>query len=74
MERIEELRDLIRPFVLADNNKMFSNAQFEAAMTSNIYMGQRLVPALETFLRGRDSWLQGQIGSWSPPRAWCSTN
>ena len=64
--RMEELRDLIRPYVLMDTNKMFSDAQFENSMTSNIYMGPRLIPALETFIRNRDSWLQGQIGTWTP--------
>ena len=65
--RMESLRDLIRSWVYADPNKMFSNAEFEAAMTSNIYDGPRVIPALETFIRNRDAWLQTQIGTWSPP-------
>ena len=64
--RMVEMRDLIRPWVQADPNKMFSNSEFEAAMTSNVYEGPRLIPALETFVRNRDAWLQGQIGTWAP--------
>jgi len=64
--RMETLRDLVRPYVYADNNKMFSNAQFDAAMSTNIYDGPRLIPALEPFIRDRDSWLRSQIGEWTP--------
>lgn len=64
--RMEELRDRIRPYVYADTKKMFTNAEFDAAMTSNIYNGPRLIPALEPFIRDRDTWLRGQIGTWTP--------
>ncbi|MCP4549850.1 MAG: T9SS type A sorting domain-containing protein [bacterium] len=63
--RMDALRDLIRPYVLSDTNKMFSNSEFESAMNSNIYEGNRLIPALETFVRSRDSWLQTEIGEWT---------
>ena len=66
LARMEELRDLVRTYVYADTNKMFSNAEFEAAMTSNIYDGPRLVPGLDPFIRDRDTWLRGQIGTWTP--------
>ncbi|MBU1700220.1 MAG: CotH kinase family protein [Candidatus Eisenbacteria bacterium] len=64
--RMEAMRDLIRPFVYLDNNKMFTNTEFDNAMTSNIYDGPRIIPALETFIRARDSWLRGRIGTWTP--------
>ncbi len=65
--RMETLRDLIRSWVYADPNKMFSNAEFESCMLSNVQEGPRTIPALETFVRNRDSYIRGQIGSWSPP-------
>ncbi len=69
--RMEELRDLIRPSVYADPNWMFTNSQFEAAMSSNIYASGgpppgRLIPGLEPFITDRNSYLEGQIGTWSP--------
>ena len=66
IDRMEELRDLIRSYVYADTNKMFSNSEFEAAMSSDIYEGPRLIPGLELFIRGRDTYLQSQIGTWTP--------
>ena len=66
LARMEELRDLIRTYVYADTNKMFSNAEFETAMTSNIFEGPRLIPGLGPFIRDRDTWLQSQIGTWTP--------
>ncbi len=65
--RMETMRDLIRSWVYADPNKMFSNAEFESCMLSNVQEGNRTIPALETFIRNRDSYIRGQIGSWSPP-------
>ena len=66
LARMEELRDLIRTYVYADTNKMFSNSEFENAMTTNIYDGPRLIPGLNSFIRDRDTWLRGQIGTWTP--------
>ncbi len=69
--RMEELRDLIRPFVQADPNMMFTANEFETCMTSNVYASGgpppgRLIPALQTFLTVRYNYLQGLIGSWTP--------
>jgi len=71
VNRMEDLRDLIRTSVYAEPNNMFSTADFENAMTSTIYASGgpppgRAIPALETFIRNRDSYLQGLIGSWTP--------
>jgi len=66
LARMEEWRDLIRSSVYADTNKMFTNTEFENALTSNIYDGKRLIPGLEPFIRDRDTWLRGQIGTWTP--------
>ncbi|MBZ0268629.1 CotH kinase family protein, partial [bacterium] len=69
--RMEELRDLIRTWVYADPYMMFTTSQFEAAMTSNIYTSGgpppgRLIPALETMIRNRNTYLAAQIGTWTP--------
>ncbi len=69
--RMEELRDLIRPSVYADPNMMFTTSEFEAAMTSNIYASGgpppgRLIPGLEPFIIARNTYLEGQIGTWTP--------
>ncbi len=64
--RMKALQDLIRPYALADTNKMFTNAQFEASMSTNTYQGARLIPGLEPFIRARDAWLRTEIGTWTP--------
>ncbi|MFH1842596.1 MAG: CotH kinase family protein [bacterium] len=69
--RMTELRDLIRTWVYADPNTMFTDAQFEACMTSNVYASGgpppgRLIPALQTFVTARYNYLQSTIGSWTP--------
>lgn len=65
--RMEEMRDLIRPYVYADTKKMYTNAQFEAAMTTDISGGMMgTIPGLEPFIRDRDTWLKIQIGTWTP--------
>lgn len=69
--RLEELRDLIRPWVYADPNTMFTAAQFEASLTTNVYAiggppPGRLIPALQTFFTARYNYLQSAIGAWTP--------
>ncbi len=66
LPRMEELRDLIRSDVYSDTKKMFSNSEFESAMTTNIYDGPRLIPGLNSFVTDRHNYVQGQVGSWSP--------
>jgi hypothetical protein len=64
--RMEEMRDLIRPWVYSDPNKFYSNAQFENAMDTHIPSGPYLLPALGTFIRNRDDYLRSEIGEWTP--------
>ncbi len=71
ISRMEELRDLIRPYVASDPNFMFTESQFENCMTSNVYASGgpppgRLIPALQTFITNRNSFLQSEIGTWNP--------
>jgi hypothetical protein len=69
--RLEALRDLIRPWVYDDPNTMFTSAQFEACMTSDVFATGgpppgRPIPALQTFIEARHSYLSSLIGTWSP--------
>ncbi|MCP4569261.1 MAG: hypothetical protein GY841_16930 [FCB group bacterium] len=71
LNRMEELRDLIRPYVYNELYCMFSTAEFEIALSSDIYASGgpppgRLIPGLDSFIRTRDSYLSGLIGSWTP--------
>ncbi len=72
VDRMEELRDVIRPYVYMETSghRLFTTSQFEAAMTTDILYssggpGGRLIPALETFVRNRDSYLSGLLGSFT---------
>ena len=68
--RMNQLRDLVREAVRTDTKKMFSNQQFEDAMTQIVGPGQGgpgappgggfpggAIPGLETFLRARLAFL-----------------
>jgi spore coat protein CotH len=69
--RMEELRDLIRPYIYDDPNMMFTTNEFEICMTSNVYATfgpppGRLIPAVAGFINGRSAYLQNEIGIWVP--------
>lgn len=69
--RMTALRNLIRPYVYADPNTMFTTANFEACMTANVVFSNgpppgRTIPALQTFITARHSYLSGLIGTWTP--------
>ena len=69
--RMEELRNLIRSYVYADPNDMFSTSEFENCMTSNVYASGgpppgRVIPALQTFINARHAYLSTVIGGWTP--------
>nr|MEE4267721.1 CotH kinase family protein [Candidatus Krumholzibacteria bacterium] len=69
--RMEELRDLIRPYVYDDPNSMFTSSQFESCMTSTVYATSgpgpgRPIPPLQTFLTARHTYLSNLIGTWTP--------
>lgn len=66
MARMGELRNMIQSYVYNDSNKMFSNSEFDSAMSSNINEGHRTIPALETFIRNRHAYLQSTLGTWTP--------
>ncbi len=70
-DRMEEMRDLIRPYVYSDPNTMFSSSDFEVCMTANVSASTgpgpgRTIPALKSFITARHAYLQSQIGTWTP--------
>jgi len=72
LARMEALRALIRPWVAADPNTMFTLAQFDANLESNVFASGgpppgRLIPGLRPFVEARHAWLAGQLGEWEPP-------
>ncbi len=70
--RMEELRTLIQPHVYAEVSprRIFTPTQFDNAMSTDQTYGSggrpRPIPGLEPFIRDRDTWLRGQIGTWTP--------
>lgn len=69
--RMQELRDLIRPYVYSDPNLMFSTSDFENCMYSTVYISGgpppgRSIPALGTFVTNRYDYLSGLVGIWTP--------
>ncbi len=71
LARMEELRDLVRPWVQIEPYCMFTPAQFEQAISSDVYADGgpppgRLIPGLANFIESRHDFLVSQIGSWTP--------
>lgn len=66
--RMEELRQMIRPYAALDTNMMYTLDDFDRIMTENVQpVSGILIPALEVFVRNRDAYLETQLDAWSPP-------
>ena len=63
-QRINELADLIRADVYADNNKMYSNSDFETNLTDNIG-GPHTIYGLRYFVERRASYLDSRLNDFS---------
>ncbi|MBV6430442.1 MAG: hypothetical protein IANPNBLG_00554 [Bryobacteraceae bacterium] len=68
--RMIALRDLIRPYVVSDTQKLMTLAQFDSAMTSVSAGGTGgpgggggSAPGLQTFVDARVAWLTGQLAT-----------
>jgi len=59
--RIDELADLIRADVYADSNKMYSNAEFEQNLYSDITDGRNTIYGLLNFVQQRAAYLDGEL-------------
>ncbi len=60
LARMSALRDLIRPWVEADTNKMYPTVQFERSFTEHFRQGMP-IPGLEPFVRERTSYLREEL-------------
>ncbi len=73
LPRMEELRELIRPWAISDPNSPFGADDFEAALDSDVVTGDpghpgRVIPGLRNFITVRHNWLSTLIGTWTPPQ------
>lgn len=66
--RVNELAGIIRTEVYADPKKLFTNAQFETALTSQVRAGgQSTIYGLDQFVRGRVAYLRPVLDSCALP-------
>jgi len=59
--RINELADLIRPHVYADNNKMFTNEEFERNLEEDVRSGPFMIPGLKPFVADRHTYMDQRL-------------
>ena len=62
---IDELADLIRDAVYADNNKMFTNEEFETNLETEISNGMFNMLGLKTFIQNRLSSVESQLQNYA---------
>ena len=60
-ERVDELADVIRSDVYADNNKMYSNSDFERNLNDDISDGRFTIFGLTSFVEDRNSALTSEL-------------
>ncbi|KAA3655941.1 MAG: hypothetical protein DWQ04_32535, partial [Chloroflexi bacterium] len=63
--RIGELANLIRTDLYADPNKLYSNAQFESNLTTNIQDGRDTIYGLSYFVQQRADYLQSELTNYT---------
>ncbi len=63
--RIQQLADLIRSSVSADPNKLYTSAQFETALQSQVSAGQVPIYGLNQFVTGRHAFLRPLLNTYS---------
>lgn len=61
--RIDSIANIIRPYVYEDQRKMFTNAQFETNIVSDIIVSGSRKPGLKSFISQRKSSVQSQLNS-----------
>ena len=59
--RIDELGDLIRPYVYDDDNKMYSNSDFETGLERDINQGREVIFGLKSFVGERGRVLEDEV-------------
>jgi len=65
LTRIDELADLIRPDVYADNNKMYSNSEFEQNLYSDTQDGRDTIYGLLNFVQQRAAYLDDLLDDYA---------
>jgi spore coat protein CotH len=60
---IDEIADLIRPYVYADPRKMFTNEQFETNIDVDVTVGGHRKPGLKSFITARQENVQSQLAA-----------
>jgi hypothetical protein len=63
--RIDELADLIRPYVYEDPNKMYSNEDFEANLEHAIWPAPHTIPGFKDFIQARISYMDPWLDQFS---------
>lgn len=61
--QIDAIAELIRPYVYADPRKMYTNAQFEANIDSDIVVGGHRKPGLKAFIAARKTNVESQLAA-----------
>ena len=61
--KIDSIANIIRPFVYEDPRKMFSNAQFETNIVSDIIVSGSRKPGLKSYISLRRSSIQSQFNT-----------
>ncbi|MCH6258425.1 CotH kinase family protein [Puniceicoccaceae bacterium K14] len=65
VERIEKLADIIRADLYADNNKQYTNANFETNLYSSVSSGRESVYGLGDFIEARAAYLESELDSYA---------
>ncbi|MCK4343038.1 MAG: CotH kinase family protein [Phycisphaerae bacterium] len=63
--RIDELADMIRPYVYADTKKMYTNAQFEQNLELDIQDGPFTIIGLKRFVAERSVFMDNRLNDFS---------
>ncbi len=59
--RIDSIVNIIRPYVYADQRKMFTNQQFETNVNSDITVSGRRIPGVKSYINLRRNSIQSQL-------------
>lgn len=65
--RATELANLIRSDVYADNNKLYTNAQFESGLNSSVSSGQVTLLGVLQFVKDRYAYLRPVLDTYAQP-------
>ncbi|MCK4659474.1 MAG: CotH kinase family protein [Phycisphaerae bacterium] len=63
--RIDELADMIRPYVYADTNKMYTDAQFEQNLEQDVVDGPHTIIGLKRFVAQRYVYMDNRLNGFS---------